>query len=139
MRFLGIYLGGVLRLDVFVYNVYIICTVHYKTSFNPLLLGGGGVKSVVKATVNSKDENFEDFCLEFVQEFGLWYKIHEVTLELESILCGKEPPGSFYSQLYGWCSTNFIPCGLFLSYAVPIMYTAPLVLINLLYESPLRY
>jgi hypothetical protein len=26
----------------------------------------------VELTVNSKEENSEDFCLDFVQEFGLW-------------------------------------------------------------------
>ncbi len=34
--------------------------------------GGGGVKSVVKVTVNSKEENFLDFCPSYVQEFCLW-------------------------------------------------------------------
>ncbi len=26
----------------------------------------------VKVTVNSKEKNSKDFCLDFVQEFGLW-------------------------------------------------------------------
>jgi len=26
----------------------------------------------VEVTVNSREENSEDFCLDFVQEFGLW-------------------------------------------------------------------
>jgi hypothetical protein len=26
----------------------------------------------VEVTVNSKEENSEDFCMDFVQEFGLW-------------------------------------------------------------------
>jgi hypothetical protein len=26
----------------------------------------------VEVTVNSKDENSQDFCLDFIQEFGLW-------------------------------------------------------------------
>jgi hypothetical protein len=32
-----------------------------------------GISSkAVEVTVNNKDENFYDFCLDFVQEFGLW-------------------------------------------------------------------
>ncbi len=27
----------------------------------------------VELTVNSKEENSEDLCLDFVQEFGLWF------------------------------------------------------------------
>ncbi len=48
-----------------------------QTSFKPLLLGGGGgiVKSVVEMTVNSKEENSEDFCTNYNQEFGLWINI----------------------------------------------------------------
>ncbi len=45
-----------------------------QTTFKPLLLkgvGGGGVKSVSIVTVNSKEENSEDFCPNYVGEFGL--------------------------------------------------------------------
>ncbi len=41
-----------------------------QTSFKPLL-HKGGQKTVVEVTVNSKEENFEDFCPNYVQEFGL--------------------------------------------------------------------
>jgi hypothetical protein len=43
-----------------------------KTSFKPLLLKGvGGVNPLVEVTVNIKEENSEDFCPNYVQEFGL--------------------------------------------------------------------
>jgi hypothetical protein len=37
-----------------------------------LLSGGGEVKLLVEVTVNSKEENSENFCPNYVQEFGLW-------------------------------------------------------------------
>jgi hypothetical protein len=43
-----------------------------QNSFKPLLLKWGrGVKSLVELTVNSKEENSEDFCPNYIQEFGL--------------------------------------------------------------------
>ncbi len=36
---------------------------------------GGGVKSVVEVTVNSKEENSKDFCPNYAQEFGLWWLV----------------------------------------------------------------
>jgi hypothetical protein len=33
--------------------------------------GRGGVNPVVEVTVNSEEENSEDFCPDYVQEFGL--------------------------------------------------------------------
>ena len=34
----------------------------------------------VEVTVNSKEENSQDFCLDFVQEFTLWIsKVHRAT------------------------------------------------------------
>jgi hypothetical protein len=65
LRFLGIIL--VLRLDVSVYNVYM--TNPFQTTF--VEAGGGGVKSIVEVTVNSKEEIFQDY--NYIQEFGLWY------------------------------------------------------------------
>ncbi len=69
MRFLGIILR-VPRLEVSVYNF-----LHYK--YKPILnhycSGGGGVP-LIKMTVNSKEENSEDFCPNYVQELGLWIK-----------------------------------------------------------------
>jgi hypothetical protein len=50
-RFPGIILR-VLRLEVSVYNVNI--TIQFQTTFAQ---GGGGVKSVVEVTLNSKEEN----------------------------------------------------------------------------------
>jgi hypothetical protein len=55
--FLGIILR-VLRLQVSVYNVYIINQFQ-----STVLKGGGGVKSLIEVTVN---------CPNYVQEFGLW-------------------------------------------------------------------
>jgi hypothetical protein len=54
-----------------------------QSSFKPLLLGGGAVggggvenrlAEVSQVTVNSKEENSQDFCdcPNYVQEFGLW-------------------------------------------------------------------
>jgi len=41
-------------------------------SFKPLLLNGEGeLNPLVEVTVNSKEENSEDFCPNYVQEFGL--------------------------------------------------------------------
>ncbi len=62
LRFLGIILI-VLRLEVSVYNVY--TTNQFQTTF---VQGGGD--PLVEVTVNS-EENSEDFCPNFVQEFGL--------------------------------------------------------------------
>ncbi len=45
-----------------------------QTSFKPLLLGEGGggrVNPLVEVTVNSKEENSQDFCPNYVQEFDL--------------------------------------------------------------------
>jgi hypothetical protein len=42
-----------------------------QTSFKPLLLKGCDQDSLVEVTVNSKEENSEDFCPYYVQEFGL--------------------------------------------------------------------
>jgi hypothetical protein len=61
MSFLGIILR-VLRLEVTVYIVYI-------------LPGGGGVKSVVEVTLNSKEDNYLRFYPNYVQEFGLWTRV----------------------------------------------------------------
>jgi hypothetical protein len=49
--FLGIILR-VLRLKVSIYNVYL----HHKPVSNHFC-GGGGIKSVIEVTVNSKEEN----------------------------------------------------------------------------------
>jgi hypothetical protein len=53
----------VLRLEASGYNVNI--TNQFQTTFAQ---GVGGVKS---ATVNSKEENSQDFCPDYIQEFGL--------------------------------------------------------------------
>ncbi len=42
-----------------------------QTSFKPLLLKRGGGGPLVEVTVNSKEESSEDFCPNYVQEFGL--------------------------------------------------------------------
>jgi hypothetical protein len=68
LRFLGIILR-VLRLQVSAYSVY--CTLQIQNSLNPLLLGGGGIP-LVDVTLNSKEENYQDFWPNYVQEFGLW-------------------------------------------------------------------
>ncbi len=66
LRFLGMILK-VLRLEVSV------CNVHITNQFQPTFAQGGeGVKSVIlEVTVNSKEENSEDFCPIYVQGFGL--------------------------------------------------------------------
>ncbi len=69
LRILGI-IFRVLRLEVSVYDVNI--TNQIQTTFVP---GGGGIKSVVEVIVNSKKENSQDFCPNYVQEFGLWNHI----------------------------------------------------------------
>jgi hypothetical protein len=57
----------VLRLEVAVYKVCI----KNQFLFQPLLLkGGGGGNPLVEVTVNSKEENSENFCPNYVQEFG---------------------------------------------------------------------
>jgi hypothetical protein len=64
LRFLGIILT-VLRLQVSVYNVYV--TNQFQTTF-ALGWGGGGVENpLVEVTVNSKEENSEAFCPNYVQ------------------------------------------------------------------------
>jgi hypothetical protein len=56
----------VLRLEVSVYNVYI--TNQFQTTFGS---GGRGEKPLEEVTVNSKEENSEDFCPNYVQESGI--------------------------------------------------------------------
>jgi hypothetical protein len=41
-----------------------------QTNFKPLLLEGGGGE-LIEVTVNSKEENSEDFRPNYVQEFGV--------------------------------------------------------------------
>jgi hypothetical protein len=67
LRFLGITLI-VPRLEISLYNDYI--TNQFETTFAHG--GGGGVNFVVEVTLNSKEENSEDFCPNDVQEFCLW-------------------------------------------------------------------
>ena len=58
----------VLRLEVFVYNFYI--TDLFQAIFAQ---GGGGEENLlVEMTVNSKEENSQDICPNYVQESGLW-------------------------------------------------------------------
>jgi hypothetical protein len=64
LRFLGIILR-VLRLEVSIYNVYIINQVQ-----SPFAREGGG--PLVEVTVNSKEENSKVFCPNYFREFGLW-------------------------------------------------------------------
>jgi hypothetical protein len=63
LRFLGIILR-IIILEVSVNNVYI------KNQFQTTYAGGGG-NPLVEVTVNSKEENSEDLCPKYVQEFGL--------------------------------------------------------------------
>jgi hypothetical protein len=66
LRFLDVILR-VLRLEVSTYNLYI--SNQFQTTF--ARGGGGGLKTVVEVTVNSKGEDCKDFCPNYVQEFGL--------------------------------------------------------------------
>ncbi len=71
MRFLGIILR-VLRLEIFLYNVYITNHFHhFQNTFDRGGKGGGGYNPLVEVTVNSVEENSKDFCPNYVQEFGL--------------------------------------------------------------------
>jgi hypothetical protein len=63
------FLGKIYNVQYTIYNVYI--TNQFQATF-ALGGGGGGLKSVSRVTVNSKEENSEDFCPKYVQEFGLW-------------------------------------------------------------------
>jgi hypothetical protein len=67
LSFLGI-IVRVLRLEVSVYNVYI--TNQFQTTFAQGR-GRGEQNPLVEMTVNSKEENSQDFCPNYVQEFGL--------------------------------------------------------------------
>ncbi len=52
---------------MFPYSVFTL-----QTSFNPLLLRGGGeYNQLVEVTVNGREENSSDFCPNYVQEFGV--------------------------------------------------------------------
>jgi hypothetical protein len=66
---LGIILR-VLRMEVSVYNVHI--TNQFRTTF----AGGGGGNPLVEVTVNSKEENSQDF-LPNSSKFGLSRTFHE--------------------------------------------------------------
>ncbi len=56
----------VLRLGVSVYNVYI-----KKLVLNHFCSRSGEKNPKVEMTVNSKEENYKDFCPDYFQEFGL--------------------------------------------------------------------
>jgi hypothetical protein len=60
---------NLLRLEVSVYNVYI--TNQFQTTFAQEGGEGGGWSKIRKETVSSKEENSQDFCPNYVQEFGL--------------------------------------------------------------------
>jgi hypothetical protein len=68
-----------------------------QTSFKPLLLGGGGggLNPLVEVTVNSKEENSEDFCFNYVQEFGLWELALSWRVGVLPSLAGEEWPGRY--------------------------------------------
>jgi len=68
LRLLGVILR-VLRLQVYLYNVYI--TNQFKTTFAQRRRGGEWVNPSVDVTVNSKEENSWDFFPNYVQEFCL--------------------------------------------------------------------
>jgi hypothetical protein len=78
VRFLSIVLR-VFRLEVLLYHVYI--TNPLQTTFAQ---GRGGVKYISKVTVNSKEENSEDFCPNHVQEFGLRRKVAKLENSLNN-------------------------------------------------------
>ncbi len=64
-----------------------------QTSFWLLLLKGGrGVNLLVEVIVNSKEENSQDFCPNYVQEIDLWIDIwrqrERFILNLEYFLHG---------------------------------------------------
>ncbi len=67
LRFLGIILR-VLRFEVSIYNVNI--NNRFQTTFPQ---GGRGrvINPLVEVTMNSKEENSQEFCLNYVKEFGL--------------------------------------------------------------------
>ena len=49
---------------------------HYKPVSNHFCSKGGReLNTFVDVTVNSKEENPEDFCPNYVQEFGLWWQL----------------------------------------------------------------
>jgi hypothetical protein len=52
-----------------------------QTSFKPPLVKGGGV-TFIEVTVNSKVKNSEDFCPNYVHEFGLYSLTHSPYLDL---------------------------------------------------------
>ena len=56
-----------------------------QNSFKPLLLKGRReLNPLVEATVNSKEENSQDFCPNYVQEFGLSTMPHSLRETLTS-------------------------------------------------------
>jgi hypothetical protein len=69
----------VIRLEVSLSNVYI--TNPLQTTYAQ---GRGGVKSISKVTVNSTEENSEDFCPNYVQEFGLRRKVAKLENSLNN-------------------------------------------------------
>jgi hypothetical protein len=72
-----------------------------QTSFKPRLLGGGGggVKSVSSDDCEySKEENSEDFCLDYVEEFGPFSPLHS-----------SSPPPLNCSQILSPLTVDFIP------------------------------
>jgi hypothetical protein len=57
---------GLVRFEVSLYNLYI--TNKFQTTFTQ---EGGEVKSVNRGVYECKVENSEDFCPNYVQEFGI--------------------------------------------------------------------
>ncbi len=93
----------VLRLEVSIYNMFTL-----QTSFNPLLLKGWRqLNLLVEVTVNSKEDNFEDFYPNYVAELGLWIGQHTeniwfVNRKVQPILkCGSSNHGlEIYQKIW---------------------------------------
>ncbi len=66
------------------------------------------LSKAVEATVNSKEENAQDFCLEFVQEFGLNTPlfVHSKSMVARYI----QIKSVYFSFLFAACLDHFLVC-----------------------------
>ncbi len=96
-------------LRVFRFEISMYCTMFtLQTSFKPFSLGGGGggVKFAVETTMNSKDENSQDFCPNNVQEFGFWLNFCQLRSQIPTTIRRRSQSIKYSYSMAHW--RNFV-------------------------------